>query len=337
MIKLACVQEPGVLEIVERDQAPLGDDAVRLRIEAVGICGSDIALMAGTHPYAIYPVVPGHELAGRVLETSDPNRVQIDQLVTVRPTLCCGTCSACIDHRPNHCADVRVLGVHLDGGMAEEMVAPLDLVYPVSGEMNAGHAAMVEPAAVAVHACNRAQLSSGMSLAVIGSGVIGMLVVQIARARGCGPIFAVDRIPERLGVVKSLGVDRVSNNLEGDSVAAGRELSPGGFDVVMDMVGRAATLVDAAEMARRGGAIVPVALPHGAIDYDFELLYRKELSIVGSRLYNGDFEDALRLIASGDVNPDPIITHHFPLEEAASAFSTLVDHPEQAIKVLVTP
>jgi threonine dehydrogenase-like Zn-dependent dehydrogenase len=294
MIKLACVQEPGVLEIIERDQPQLGEDAVRLKIEAVGICGSDVALMAGTHPYAIYPVVPGHELAGRVLETSDMNKVQVGQLVAVRPTLSCGKCSACIDHRPNHCADVRVLGVHLDGGMADEMVVPLDLVYPASGEMSADHAAIVEPTAVAVHACHRSELSSGMSLAIIGSGVI-------------------------------------------DAVEGSRELRPDGFDVVMDMVGRAETLVDAAEMARRGGTIVPVALPHGAINYDFELLYRKELSIVGSRLYNGDFEEALELIASGDVNPDPIITHQFPLEEASSAFSTLVDHPDQAIKILVLP
>jgi len=326
-----------VLEIIERDQPQLGENAVRLKIEAVGICGSDVALMAGTHPYAIYPVVPGHELAGRVLETSDLNKVQVGQLVAVRPTLSCGKCSACIDHRPNHCSEVRVLGVHIDGGMAEEMVVPLDLVYPATGEMNADQSAIVEPTAVAVHACHRAGLSSGMSLAIIGSGVIGMLVIQIARAWGCGPIFAIDRISERLKVSQSLGADRVLNNLDEDAVASSREFRPDGFDVVMDMVGRAETLVDAAEMARRGGTIVPVALPHGAINYDFELLYRKELSSVGSRLYNGDFEEALELIASGDVNPDPIITHQFPLEETASAFSTLVDHPDQAIKVLVVP
>ncbi|MFV2044997.1 MAG: zinc-binding dehydrogenase, partial [Anaerolineales bacterium] len=195
----------------------------------------------------------------------------------------------------------------------------------------------VEPTAVAVHACRQAELSSGMSLAVIGSGVIGMLVIQIAQAWGCSPIFAVDRISERLSLASSLGADEVLNNRHANAVSAGRELCTDGFDVVLDMVGREGTLVDAVALARRGGTIVPVALPHGSVAFNFEPLYRKELSIVGSRLYNGDFEQALALIVSGDVDPNLIITHHFPLEDAGGAFSILLEHPEQAIKVIVTP
>jgi L-gulonate 5-dehydrogenase len=310
---------------------------VRISIEAIGICGSDVALMAGTHPYAIYPVVPGHELGGRVLEVSGVDDLREGQLVAVRPTMSCGACTACSTHRPNHCANISVLGVHLDGGMGEELVVNNALVYPAKDEMDVSHVATVEPTAVAVHACHRGGLSEGMSIAIIGSGVIGMLVLQIARAWGCGPILAIDQIVERLEVAQELGADRVLNNREEDAVAGSLEICPDGFDVVMDMAGQAETLRAAMEMARRGGIIVPVALPHGTIEYDFELLYRKELSIVGSRLYNGDFHEALDLISSGDVNPDPLITHRFSLEEAAIAFSTLVEHPDQAIKVLIMP
>jgi 2-desacetyl-2-hydroxyethyl bacteriochlorophyllide A dehydrogenase len=336
-MRVVCVQKPGELVIQDRNPVELDEAEVRISIESVGLCGSDVALLAGTHPYAVYPVVPGHELGGRVLEASGVADLSEGQLVAVRPTMSCGTCSACRAHRPNHCADIHVLGVHLDGGMGEELVVHHDLVYPVKGEMDADRAATVEPTAVAVHAYHRGGLGDGMSLAIIGSGVIGMLVLQIARAKGCSPIFAIDQIPERLEIAKALGADRVLNNREDDAVVRGLEICPDGFDVVMDMVGRAETLAGAMEMARRGGIIVPVALPHGTIEYDFELLYRKELSIVGSRLYNGDFQEALDLIASGDVNPDPLITHRFSLEEAEIAFSTLVDHPDQAIKVLITP
>ena len=337
MTRVVRVFEPGNLKIVDIDQASIGQDQARLRIEAVGICGSDVALMAGTHPYAVYPVTPGHELAGRVLEVSAGSRLTPGQCVAVRPTLSCGVCSSCNDGRPNHCPEIRVLGVHLDGGMAEEMIAPLDLLYPVKGDLSSDHAAMVEPTAVAVHACRRAELLAGTSLAVIGSGVIGMLVIQVARAWGCGPILAIDRLTSRLKICEGLGADVVVNNTEEAAVDRGAALCPDGFDVVMDMVGREETLSDAAALAKRGGTIVPVALPHQPIQFYFEPLYRKELRIVSSRLYNGDFDIALSLIASGDVNPKPIITHHFPLEEACNAFALLVDHPEQAFKIIIEP
>jgi 2-desacetyl-2-hydroxyethyl bacteriochlorophyllide A dehydrogenase len=337
LIELVRIIEPGSLKIAEGELNSLGESDVRLRMEAVGICGSDVALMNGTHPYAHYPVTPGHELAGRILETAQQNRIEVGQLVAVRPTLSCDTCNACLDGRTNNCTEVQVLGVHLDGGMAAEMIVPFDLIYPCPEPMTADHAAIVEPTAVAVHACRRAGLGRGMSLTVIGSGVIGMLAIQIARAWGCAPIFAVDRVPERLGIAKSLGADEVLNNQESDVAATGRELCPDGFDVVLDMVGSNRTLVDAIALARRGGSIVPVALPHGSVDFDFEPLYRKELSIIGSRLYNGDFEQAIELIASGAVDTDAIITHHYSLQDAFTAFTMLMEQPEEAIKVVVTP
>ena len=337
MTRVVRVNQPGILEIVDLEQTPIGEDQARLRIESVGICGSDVALMAGTHPYAVYPVIPGHELGGRVLEVSAGSRITPGLRVAVRPTLSCGVCASCKDDRPNHCPEIRVLGVHLDGGMAEEMIAPLDLLYPVAADLSVDHAAMVEPAAVAVHACRQAGLQAGMSLAVIGSGVIGMFVIQVARAWGCGPVLAIDRLPSRLKICEGLGADAVVNNAEDSAVDRGAELCPDGFDVVMDMVGRQETLSDAAALAKRGGTIVPVALPHQAIQFDFEPVYRKELRIVSSRLYNQDFEVALALIASGDVNPEPIITHHFPLAEAERAFALLVEHPEEAIKIIIEP
>ena len=337
MTRVARVNKPGALEIAKFEHPPMRTGQARVRIEAVGICGSDVALMAGTHPYAIYPVIPGHELGGRVLEASTGSRLTPGQRVAVRPTMSCGVCTSCKDDRPNHCPEIRVLGVHLDGGMAEEMIAPLDLLYPVEAHLSADHAAMVEPAAVAVHACRRAGLQAGMSLAVIGSGVIGMFAIQVARAWGCGSIMAIDRLPSRLTICEGLGADVLVNNTEVSAVDRGAALCPDGFNVVMDMVGREETLSDAAALAKRGGTIVPVALPHQAIQFDFEPVYRKELRIVSTRLYNGDFETALALISSGDVDPKPIITHHFPLAEAERAFALLVEHPEQAIKIIIEP
>ena len=333
-MKAVRIPAPGTLEFIEKDQTPLGRGGVRLKMEAIGICGSDIALMSGSHPYAQYPVIPGHELAGRVMDAPGQDSLSVGQLVAVRPTLTCGTCQACLDGRTNHCEEVQVLGVHLDGGMAEEMVIPGELVYPCASNTSTDQAALVEPTAVALHACRRAGLSPRMRVAIIGSGVIGMLVLQIARERGCDPILAIDRITERLCIAKHLGAEVA---LSRDAAERSRELSPDGFDVVFDMVGSEQTISDSIAMALRGGVIVPVALPHGSIDFDFEPLYRKELTIAGSRLYDGDFQTALTLVESGAVDPGPIITHHFALTDAADAFSILSDHPEEAIKVIVLP
>ena len=337
MRRAARVLEPGKLEILDLEHTVLGLDQARLQIEAVGICGSDVALMAGTHPYAVYPVIPGHELGGRVLEVSAGSQFKPGQRVAVRPTLSCGVCPSCRDNHPNHCPEIRVLGVHLDGGMADEIVAPLELLYPVEDSISADYAAMVEPTAVAVHACRRAELQAGMSLAVIGSGVIGILAIQVAKAWGCEPIMAIDRLPARLKICEALGVDAVVNNIETSGLDRGASLCPDGFDVVMDLVGRQETLADAAALAARGGTIVPIALPHKAIQFDFEPIYRKELRIVSSRLYNGDFDMALALIASGDVRPEAIITHHFALAETGRAFTLMAEHPEQAIKIIIEP
>jgi threonine dehydrogenase-like Zn-dependent dehydrogenase len=225
MIRAACVREPGVVEIIERPSAILGENEVRLRIEAVGVCGSDVALLAGKHPYAVYPVTPGHELAGRVTEVAAGVDVHVGDLVTVFPLLTCGKCWACRAGEPNHCAEVRVLGVHLDGGMTDEIVLPASLVRPVPGDVSAERAALIEPTAVAVHTCHRAGLARGQTLAIIGTGVIGLLALQVARAWGAGAILAVDRVPRRLNLAAELGATAVVDNRTQDVIEASARLA----------------------------------------------------------------------------------------------------------------
>ena len=337
MIRAVCVREPGVVEIVERPSAILREQEVRLRIEAVGVCGSDVALLAGKHPYAVYPVTPGHELAGRVTEAAAGVDVPVGERVTVFPLLTCGMCWACRAGEPNHCADVRVLGVHVDGGMTDEIVLPASLIRPVPGNVAAERAALVEPTAVAVHACHRAGVADGSSLAVIGSGVIGLLALQVARAWGAGTLLAVDRVPRRLALAEKLGATAVVDNRTQSVIEASAGLAPDGFDAVLDLVGSESTLKDAFAISRRGGTVVPVALPHGTTSIDFEPVYRKELTLRATRLYAADFDDAIPLVASGRVAVESIITQRFRLEEAGGALALPGQSPAAAIKGVVTP
>jgi 2-desacetyl-2-hydroxyethyl bacteriochlorophyllide A dehydrogenase len=336
-MKAFCVVAPGRAEIVTRGRRPLEAGEVRLGIEAVGICGSDVALWAGKHPYASYPVVPGHELGGRVLEASSDVDLRPGQRVTVRPILTCGTCRACREGRLNHCPRVRVLGVHVDGGMAEEVVVPAQTVFAMPANSSAEQGALVEPTAVAVHVCHRAGLKPGDRLAILGTGVIGLLCLQVAKAGGTALVLGVDREPSRLALASGLGADLVVDNRYQDAAEAGRALAADGFDVVLDTVGIEATLATAFDLAARGGVIVQVALPHGRPAVDFEPFYRKELTLRATRLYDGDFGEAVALMAAGGVAVDRLITHRFTLPEAARALALPGDHPEQAVKVIVLP
>jgi 2-desacetyl-2-hydroxyethyl bacteriochlorophyllide A dehydrogenase len=336
-MKALRVIAPGVADIVDVEPRRPGPSDVRLKVEAIGICGSDVALWGGKHPYAAYPVIPGHELGGTVVEAGAVSGFSEGQRVTVRPLQTCGVCRACREGRVNHCADVRVLGVHVDGGMAEEVTVPAGAVYAVPESMQGEGAAMVEPTAVAVHVCHRAEIAPGSTVAILGSGVIGLLALQVARAAGARVVLCVDRVRERLELATKLGASLVVDNANQDLLAAGVELCPDGFDVVLEMVGAEATMVQALDLARRGGRVVLVALPHGSAEFDFERLYRKELTMAATRLYAGDFAEAIPLIAEGRVAVGPLITHRFPLGEGAQAMSLPGEKPAEAIKVMVRP
>jgi len=203
--------------------------------------------------------------------------------------------------------------------------------------MNGEWAALAEPTAVAVHVCHRAGIGPGSRVAILGTGVIGLLALQVARAWGAEAVLAVDQEPERLALAVQLGAARVVDNTHQDVLQAGRELCPDGFDVVLDMVGVEATVASALELTRRGGSIVFVALPHGKLALDFESVYRKELTLRATRLYAADFAEAIPLLASEQVKVDPLITHRFALNEAGNALALPGEHPSQAIKVMVIP
>jgi len=190
---------------------------------------------------------------------------------------------------------------------------------------------------VAVHVCHRAEIGPGSRVAILGTGVIGLLALQIARAWGAEAVLAVDQEPERLTLAMQLGAARVVDNTRQDVLQAGRELCPDGFDVVLDMVGAEATVASALELTRRGGSIVFVALPHGKLTLDFEPVYRKELTLRATRLYAADFGEAIPLLASKQVKVDSLITHRFGLNEAGNALALPGAHPGQAIKVMVIP
>jgi 2-desacetyl-2-hydroxyethyl bacteriochlorophyllide A dehydrogenase len=337
-MKAMRILEPRVLAVQEVPTAPRRAGEVRIRIERVGICGSDLGIING-YAFSTYPLTPGHEFAGRVVESDPDSQFHPGDLVTALPILTCGHCLGCRAEQANHCVDLKVLGVHCDGAYAEEIVLPETIVKQAYG-LTAEQAAMVEPTAVAVHINRRADVLPGQTVVVIGAGVIGSLIFQVARIRGASKIVAIDRVEQRLELARLLGADWAVNSATTDPVAFVREHLGAGVDVVFDLVTIRDTVEQSIQMARPGGAVTLIAAPHGNVDRAFPINYqevfRKELRLIGTRLYNDDdFDEALRLVGNGQLRAERLITHRFPLDESPQAVDLLRTQPDVAFKVML--
>jgi 2-desacetyl-2-hydroxyethyl bacteriochlorophyllide A dehydrogenase len=331
------VLEPNVMEVKEVPAPVMNEGEVRIRIERAGICGSDMAIIQGQNPFAKYPVIPGHEFSGRIAETGKSSSFRVGDIVTARPVLTCGKCKACLRGDQNHCAQLKVLGVHQEGGYAEEIVLPEEVVKKVPAGMDVELAALAEPTAVAVHCNRRGHIAAGKSVAVIGAGVIGNLIFQVARAKGAERILAIDRVQQRLPLALETGADWAINSAEVDPVQFTREKIGEGFDIVFDLVGIEATMEQSIQMTRPGGSIVMIAIPHHKmVTFNYQDVFRKELELIGTRLYNdADFNEAIQLIAAGSINGARIITHRLPLDEGIRAIEIMRTQPDVAFKVML--
>ena len=332
------VIEPNVLQVTEVPAPPRRPGEVRIRVEYAGVCGSDMAIIDGSYPYSPYPLTPGHEFCGRVAEADTGSAYRVGDLVTALPVLTCGACAGCLAGEENHCVSLSIIGVHRDGAYAEEIVAPESLLIRVPEGLPADIAAMIEPTAVATHINRRAGVSSGQSVAVIGAGVIGNLIFQVSKARGAGRVLAIDRVEQRLKLARELGVDWAINSADVDPVAFTREHLKAGFDVVFDLVGKEATVEQAIQMARPGGVVGLIAVPHGTGKFAFNYgdAFRKELSLAFSRLYDSrDFEQAVQLLAGQRIAAAPLISHRMGLSEGVAAIELLRNHPDTAFKILL--
>lgn len=336
-MKAVRVLEPNVVEVQDIPSPERRAGEVRIRIERAGICGSDLAIIHGHNPFAKYPVTPGHEFSGRVAEADRASKLKEGDLVTARPVVTCGKCRACLAGNHNHCPELRVLGVHLDGAYAEEIVVPEGIVKRVPAALNADVASMAEPTAVAYHINRRARLAPGQNAVVIGAGVIGNLIFQVSKAQGAGQVIATDIVEERLPLALETGADWAINSKLVDPVTFAREKFGEGPDIVFDLVGTEGVVEQAIQMTRAGGVIVLIAIPHQqTLAINYRDVFRKELELVGTRVYNdADFVAALDLLATGKINAQRLISHHVALNQGVEAIHLVESQPATAFKVLL--
>jgi L-gulonate 5-dehydrogenase len=328
------VEKPHVLKLAEEVPSAPGEGEVAVRVERAGICGSDQHILHGANPFAVYPRVIGHEMAG-LIEAIGPGvtGLAVGQRVVVDPIVACGKCFCCRKGRPNVCARLKVFGVHLDGFFQNRMVVPAANAVVVPAGIPADLAALAEPLSVAANVLLRTGCDADDVVLVYGAGTAGLTVVQVARLHGARCIV-VDPDTARLARAEAFGAAAVIDPARTDVAAAvAGELDGLGPSVVIDAAGVPALLAEACRVAAPGGRIGLLGFstePSPVVQKD---IVGKELTLVGSRLNRRLLAQVVGWLAEGRLRPAAMITQTFPARDVAAAFDLVDRHPQQTIKV----
>ncbi len=328
---------PGKIQIRQVDAPSPGPDQVLLRIKRIGICGSDVHVWRGKHPYTSYPVVQGHEFCAIVEQTGrDVKAIGPGMKVTSLPQICCGTCGPCRRGDYHICDTLKVEGFQAPGCAQDLFVTAAEKIVPLPDDFTFEQGALVEPAAVAVHAVTRAGQTSGKNVAVLGAGPIGNLVAQVARSEGAN-VLITDLSDYRLEVAAKCNLANRSNaTTETLSDARARVFGPDGFDVAFECVGAEPTIEAAIQTIAKGGTIVVVGVFGEPPRVDIGLVQDRELQLRGTLMYqHADYQRAVELIRSGAIITDPLISKHFPLTEYAAAYEYIIRTGDKTMKVFI--
>ncbi|MEQ2678376.1 zinc-binding alcohol dehydrogenase family protein [Enterocloster citroniae] len=337
MIKAIKFEKPWDVACVEKEMPVPKKGEALIRVRSAGICGSDIGAYRGTNPLVSYPRVIGHEIAGEIISISEDNRGQLKpgDHVIVDPYLYCGHCYPCSIGRTNCCTDLKVLGVHAEGGMAEYFVHPENMLVRLPDDMPWDLAPIAEPLTIALHGIHRGGLKAGEYAAIIGAGPIGMLAAMTALAYGAEPIM-IDLVEERLLQAKQLGVRYTIDLRKENAEEKVREYTGGNMaHLVMECSGANAAVRSTLDLVCNAGRITLTGWPKNETPLPTDVITKKEVDIRGARTSANEFEEAIRLIHSGQVDARQILTKTVSLDEAADTIRDIEKNPGNYMKVNV--
>lgn len=337
-MKVLRVVTPDTIEVQEAAiPAVFQSDDVLIKVKAAGICGSDVSIYKGTSPVATYPRVIGHEFAGEVLEVgSDVSNISVGDHVVVNPVCNCGTCRVCQKGRGNVCANLKVMGVHIDGGYQEYIKVPAKNVFSIRKDIPWEKAAIVEPYTVAAQVTSRGGIEAGDTVLICGSGQIALTILQVCNILGAKCIMT-DLVPERLERATEFGAWKTINSGTADVVAEVKALTDGlGADVSIDAACVGKTLEQAALATRSGGVVVTMGFHDTTAPITEFQITSRELDIRGSRLNNNKFPQVIEWFESGQLDPTKIITDTYHFTDIAAAFDKQKNDPENTMKIILT-
>ena len=329
---------PGEIIFEEVPVPEISENQVLIKIMYIGICGSDIHVYHGEHPFTSYPVTQGHEVSGEIVKLGDKVKaLQVGQKVTIEPQVVCGKCHPCRHGKYNLCEELKVMGFQATGTASEYFAVDAEKVTPIPSEMSFEEGAMIEPLAVAVHAVKQMGDIAGMDIAVLGAGPIGNLVAQVAKGMGAAKVMITDISDLRLSKAKECGVDVCVNTKHYDFGEAMVEaFGPDKADVIYDCAGNNITMGQAIKHARKGSVIVLVAVFAGMATVDLAVANDHELDIKSTMMYrHDDYVDAIRLVNEKKVSLQPLVSKVFAFKNYLEAYQYIDENREQTMKVLI--
>ena len=330
---------PGEIVFEEVPIPPLKEGQVLVKIKRIGICGSDIHVYHGKHPFTSYPVTQGHEVSGEIAELgAGVEGFYPGQKVTIEPQVYCGKCYPCRHGKYNLCEELKVMGFQTTGTASEFFAVDASKVTPIPEELSFEEGAMIEPLAVAVHGIRQVGDVTGWNIAVIGAGPIGNLVAQTAKGMGAAKVMITDVSDLRLEKAKECGIDYCVNTSRKDFGEAMLEaFGPDKADVIYDCAGNNVTMGQAIRYARKGSIIVLVAVFAGMAEIDLAVANDHELDIKSTMMYrHEDYLDGIRLVKEGRVQLKPLISKSFAFQDYLKAYQYIDKNRESTMKVLIT-
>jgi len=318
------------------------DDDVLLKVEMVGICGSDVHYYeAGEIGEEVveYPFRIGHECAATVKAVGGRvARVKVGDRIAVEPAIVCHNCDQCRQGRENTCRNLRFLGCpgQTDGCLCEYIVMPEDCCFPVGDKLTFAEAVLCEPLAIGVYAVKQAGLRESSDIAILGAGPIGLSCLVSAQAENANSFYVTEKVKERVEVAKRAGATWVGNPNEQDIVKEILRQQPAGLDAVFECAGQQETIDEAVELLKPGGRLMVVGIPRvERISVVIEKTRRKEISFINVRRQNKCTQEAIDSVASGKISVDFMATHRFRLEQTQDAFDMVAGYRDGVVKALI--
>jgi L-iditol 2-dehydrogenase len=330
------------MEIRDVEVPKIKENEVLVKLEYVGICGSDVHYLehGSIGDFVVNgDFILGHECAGEIVEIgSKVTDLQIGDKVALEPGCTCGQCEFCKNGKYNLCPDVEFLATPPYHGCLENYIAfPANMCFKLPDNITSKEGALVEPLAVGMHAAAQGNVKLGDSVIILGAGCIGLVTLLACKAYGATDITVVDVMQKRLDYAMKLGATRVINAKEVDTVKAMEEITKGkGTDVVIETAGSKITVQQTAYLVKRGGTIVLVGMaPEDIIEYNFAKILAKEAMITSVFRYRNIYPKAINAIAKGIIDVSGIVTHEFDFEDTAKAFDFVINNKNDVVKAVI--
>lgn len=328
------MESPWKIECIEVEAPKQNEGQALIKVKAAGICGSDIGAFRGTNPLVSYPRIIGHEIVGEIVAIPENHKgIKAGDHVIVDPYIYCGNCYPCSIGRTNCCTDLKVLGVHIDGGMAEYIVHPADMIWKLPPDMPWDIAPMAEPLTISLHSIHRGNLKAGEHVAVFGAGPIGLLTAMAVMAYDAIPIV-IDIAEEKLDFAKELGVAYCINSQREELVSKISEYTGGRMvELVVECSGANSAVRASLDVVSNAGRIALTGWPKTETPLPTDEITKKEVDIRGARTSANEFEEAINLIYTGKVDAYKILTKTVSLEAVPDIMIDIEKNPTNYLKV----